>query len=206
MGNKYADIMFTPAVKELQRQQGSREIYEKMEQKPDFHHQLTPEVEDFLAQRDSFYIASITEDHWPYVQHRGGPKGFMRVLDEHTIGFADFSGNRQYISTANFQHNNRVSLFFMDYANRRRLKMIGRVEVIEADQSEQLARLEIDSYNAKVERGFLIHVKAYDWNCPQHITPRFDSEQMDTMIAKLQEENTALKAQLQDTLPTRETP
>lgn len=198
MGNKFNDIMFTPAVKELQRQQGSREIYGKIEDRPDFHHQLNADVETFLAERDSFYIASVTEDDWPYVQHRGGPKGFMRIVDGNTIGFADFSGNRQYISAGNFQQNDRVALFFMDYANRRRLKMIGHVETIGLDHADLLEKLDLDDYRAKVERGFLIHVKAFDWNCPQHITPRFDMEQVETLMASLQKENAELKQRLDE--------
>jgi len=194
MGHKFADIMFTPTVQKLQSQYGSRESFSQWDHADDFNGLVDVNVEAFLAERDSFYMASVTETGWPYVQHRGGPKGFMRVLNENTIGFADFSGNRQYVSTGNFKHNDRVSLFFMDYPNKRRLKMLGRVEIISLDQHEQLAQLEMDSYRANVERGFLIHVEAFDWNCPQHITPRFDQSQIEAIIAPLIAENTVLKS------------
>ena len=141
-------------------------------------------------------MASVGETGWPYVQHRGGPTGFMKVVDERTIGFADYSGNRQYVSTGNFSSDNRVALFFMDYPNRTRLKMLGRVRTVGLDEPELLARLEDDDYPAQVERGFIIEVEGFDWNCPQHITPRFTEVEIGEQLTSLQDENRRLKALL----------
>ncbi|GAB3029212.1 2Fe-2S iron-sulfur cluster-binding protein [Bowmanella dokdonensis] len=184
MSHQYAKLMFTDSVKDIQRQQRSRSNYERMEQGEDVNYLLSNVEADFIAQRDSFYMASVSETGWPYVQHRGGPAGFMRVLDARTLGFADFSGNRQYISTGNVSVNDRVSLIFMDYPNRRRLKLLGRVEQVGPDQPERLASLKPQRYRAKVERGFIIHVEAFDWNCPQHITPRFSEQEVEQILAR----------------------
>jgi predicted pyridoxine 5'-phosphate oxidase superfamily flavin-nucleotide-binding protein len=138
-------------------------------------------------------MGSVSETGWPYVQHRGGPVGFVRVLDDKTIGFADFRGNRQYVSVGNLRRDDRVSLFFMDYPNRLRLKVLGRAELLDVS-SERLAELEVPNYRARVERGFIIHVEAFDWNCPQHITPRYTQAEVERMIAPLVEENRMLKA------------
>ncbi len=165
----------------------------------DYNHQLSGAEAAFILERDSFYMASVGETGWPYIQHRGGPAGFVRVLDENTIGFADFSGNRQYISTGNFRKDDRVALFFMDYANKRRLKMLGRVEQVEANDYEGMAALEMDDYRARVERGFVIKIEGFDWNCPQHITPRYSEDQLAQLINPLQEENQQLKARLAQT-------
>jgi predicted pyridoxine 5'-phosphate oxidase superfamily flavin-nucleotide-binding protein len=181
MGHKFAEISFTPAVRDLQVAHGSRDRYAAMEEGADFNHLLGAEEADFIAARDSFYMASVSETGWPYIQHRGGPAGFMRVLDERTLGFADFRGNRQFVSTGNFMNEDRVSLFFMDYPNRRRLKMLGRVRIIGLDDADTLAQLELDDYRARVDRGMLITVEAFDWNCPQHITPRFTEAEMAMM-------------------------
>jgi len=176
MGHRFAEIAFTESVRKVQQEQGSRANYANMEGGEDYNYLLSENEAGFIEERDSFYMASVSETGWPYVQHRGGPRGFMRVLDEKTIGFADFSGNRQYVSVGNFQKDDRVSLFFMDYVNQRRLKLMGRVRVIGMDDQELLSRLEIDAYRAQVERGFLISVEAFDWNCPQHITPRYTEQ------------------------------
>ena len=194
MAHKYVQIAFTDTVREVQSEHNSRAGYSRMDQGEDYNHLLSQQEADFLAERDSFYMASVSETSWPYVQHRGGPKGFMRVLDESTIGFADFSGNRQYVSTGNFRINDRVSLFFMDYPNRRRLKMMGRIEQVADTDWETLAKLESADYRATIERGFLIHVEGFDWNCPQHITPRFSEAEVEQTIAPLIAENRALKA------------
>ena len=188
MGHQFAAIAFTDAVKAVQAQWGSREGFAAFDQGDDYNHQLSDREVAFISARDSFYMASVSETGWPYVQHRGGPPGFMRVLDERTIGFADFRGNRQYVSVGNFQHDNRVSLFFMDYAQRTRLKVLGRVEIIDGLDMERLAMLEVDDYRAPVERGILIHVEAFDWNCPQHITPRYSESEVRSAIARLQRE------------------
>jgi ferredoxin-NADP reductase/predicted pyridoxine 5'-phosphate oxidase superfamily flavin-nucleotide-binding protein len=184
MGHKFAEIAFTDAVKNIQRKKRSRDNYASMEQGEDFNYLISPSEADFISQRDSFYMASVSETDWPYVQHRGGPAGFMKVIDAQTIGFADYSGNRQYVSTGNFTNNDKVSLFFMDYPNRRRLKLLGRVRVISDDEPELLNQLKPDNYRAKIERGFIIHVEAFDWNCPQHITPRYTQDDVESIVAK----------------------
>ena len=137
------------------------------------HNVLGPQEAAFIGMRDSFYMATVSETGWPYIQHRGGPAGFLKVLDERTIGFADFRGNRQYISVGNLKSDDRVSLFLMDYANKARLKILGRARIVDASDEETLKRLALPAYRAQVERGMLISVEAFDWNCPQHITQRF---------------------------------
>jgi len=196
MGHQYAAIAFTEEVKRVQEEQSSRAGYAGMEQGKNFYHLLSEREASFIEARDSFYMASVSETDWPYVQHRGGPVGFMRVLDEKTIGFADFSGNRQYISTGNFRKNDRVAIIFMDYANRTRMKLLGRVSLISEDDAETLARLEVLDYRASVERGLLIHVDAFDWNCPQHITPRYTDAQFQEILEPLESENRELKSEL----------
>ena len=193
MAHKFAEIAFTPVVRAIQVEEGSRAGYARMDGGDDYNHRLGSREAVFIAARDSFYMASVGETGWPYIQHRGGPAGFMKVLDERTIGFADYAGNRQYVSTGNFRSDNRVALFFMDYPNRRRLKMLGRVRTVERDEPELLARLEDDDYPAQIERGFIIEVEAFDWNCPQHITPRFTEAQVEGQLAALRAENRHLK-------------
>lgn len=206
MAHQYAKIAFTETVRQVQSEQNSRNGYAKMDQGEDYNYLLSQNEADFIHARDSFYMASVSETDWPYLQHRGGPKGFMRVIDESTLGFADFSGNRQYVSTGNFRTNDRVALFFMDYPNRRRLKMLGRIELVENTDWDLMAKLEEASsgekggYRASVERGFLIHIEAFDWNCPQHITPRFTEDEVEQAIAPLIAENKALKEQLDEPL------
>ena len=193
MAHKFAEIAFTPVVRAIQVEQGSRTGYASLDGGGDYNHQLSGREASFIAARDSFYMASVGETGWPYVQHRGGPAGFMKVLDERTIGFADYSGNRQYVSQGNLRGDNRVALFFMDYPNRTRLKLLGRVRTIELDETELLARLEDDDYPAQVERGFVIEVEGFDWNCPQHITPRFTELEIEGQLAALRRENQRLK-------------
>jgi predicted pyridoxine 5'-phosphate oxidase superfamily flavin-nucleotide-binding protein len=152
---------------------------------------------EFIAARDSFYMASTSETGWPYVQHRGGPLGFLKVLDARTIGFADFRGNVQYLSVGNLLANDRISLILMDYANQRRLKIWGRARIVhDHEDADLLAQLEVPSYRARVERGIIIHVEAYDWNCPQHITPRYTKAEFERVIAPLLEEIADLKRKL----------
>ena len=197
MGHKFAEIAFTPAVKALQEQLGSRAIYARFENaEVDRNYLLGPSEAGFIAQRDSFYMASVGETGWPYVQHRGGPAGFVRVLDEKTIGFADFNGNRRYVSVGNLVKDDRVSLFFMDYPNRTRLKVLGRVKLVDPSESATLTKLAVPGYRARIERGFLISVEAFDWKCPQHITPRFTQEQVEASAAPLRERIAELEAEL----------
>jgi ferredoxin-NADP reductase/predicted pyridoxine 5'-phosphate oxidase superfamily flavin-nucleotide-binding protein len=193
MGHRFAELAFTTSVRDVQKALGSRASYAAMEQGEDSNHILSEREAAFIQVRDSFYMASVSESGWPYVQHRGGPAGFVRVLDERTLGFADFRGNRQYVSVGNLQRDDRVALFFMDYPNRLRLKALGRVQLLDLD-SKRLLELEIPDYRARVERGFLIHVEAFDWNCPQHITPRYTEREIEQLITPLVEENRALKA------------
>lgn len=198
MGHKFAEIAFTPSIREIQAEMGSRSFYGEMDRGQDYNHQLTAKEAMFITARDSFYMASVTETGWPYIQHRGGEEGFIKVLDEGRIGFADYSGNRQYISTGNFTHNNRVALFFMDYANRRRLKLLGRVQIVPLDDHHTLAQLVDESSAVQVERGVVIDVEAFDWNCPQHITPRFTAEQVESLVAPLKAENERLRTHYRD--------
>ena len=151
----------------------------------------------FLAERDSFYMGSVGENGWPYVQHRGGPKGFLKVLDQKTIGFADFMGNKQYISAGNLSTDDRVSLFIMDYPNRQRLKIWARARLVyENEDAALIAQLEVPGYQARVERGIIMTIEALDWNCPQHITPRYTKAEVESLIAPLLDEIQALKAQI----------
>lgn len=185
MPHKFSQIAFTDAVKKLQQERGSRRAYARMEGGPDVHGKLGPDEAAFLSSRDSFYIASVGETGWPYIQHRGGPRGFVRVLDEGTIGFADFAGNRQYITLGNVAGDDRVALFFMDYPNRTRLKLLGHATAVPPEDAATLARLEDPGYGAKVEGGVLIRVAGFDWNCPQHITPRYTAEEIDEVMARV---------------------
>lgn len=198
MGHRFQEIAFTDAVKSAQEQLGSRSGYSRREGgQIDFNHVLGPREAAFIANRDSFYMASISETGWPYVQHRGGPAGFVRILDEKTIGFADFSGNRQYISVGNLMKVERVSLFFMDYPNRTRLKLLGRARFVAPDEEAILKKLAPADYKARIERGLLITVGAFDWNCPQHITPRFTAEEVEDAIVPLRTRIAELESQLQ---------
>lgn len=179
MPHAFASIAFTPAVKKIQESRGSRAAYARMEGTADLVNRHLGEVEAaFLAARDSFYMASVGETGWPYVQHRGGPTGFVRVLDPSTIGFADFRGNRQYVTVGNVGQEPRVAMFFMDYPNRTRLKIFGRARLVGIEDHELLSRLELPHYRARVEHAFVITVEAFDWNCSQHITPRYTREEM----------------------------
>ena len=199
MAHSYHEIAFTPTILKLQARAGSREGYAAMGERERYADRLTDREAGFIGQCDSFYMASVSEAGWPYVQHRGGPKGFMKVLDEKTIGFADYSGNRQYVSTGNLIHDDRVSLFFMDYPNRRRLKVFGRVRMVGLDEAKLLAQLEDPDYAAQIERGYLITLAGFDWNCPAHITPRFTEAEVRSATEELVEQNRRLQAALEST-------
>lgn len=201
MGHKFAEIAFTPSVRSVQREQGSRAAYARMEHGPDVDDELGPGEAEFIAARDSFYMATVSETGWPYVQHRGGPAGFVRVLDPRTLGFADFRGNRQYVSVGNLTRDDRVSLLFMDYPNRGRLKLLGRATQVGPDQQEILDRLKVPDYPARIERGLLVRVEAFDWNCPQHITPRFTLAEIEAATAPLRRRIAELEAQLANRRP-----
>ena len=184
MSHKFAEIAFTPTVKKVQQAQGSRSAYAQMEGvREAMNHALTGAEAGFIAARDSLYMATVSETGWPYIQHRGGPAGFVRVLDDRTIGFADFRGNRQYVSVGNLMSEGRVSLFFMDYPSKTRLKLFGRVRLIGLEDQATLSRLELAGYRARVERGFLVTVEGFDWNCPQHITERYTLNEIRALTA-----------------------
>lgn len=201
MPHGFAQIAFTDTVRRAQEQAGSRATYARMESGEAMRNQaLGPGEAAFLSARDSFYMATVNEAGWPYIQHRGGPAGFVRVLDERTIGFADFRGNRQYVSVGNLLTDDRVSLFFMDYPHRRRLKLFGRARLV-ADQAT-VDRLVVPGYPAMVERGLLITVEGFDWNCPQHITERFTTEDIRSATATLTDRIAELEAKLAKTAGT----
>ena len=196
MGHKFTEIAFTPNVKNQQERSGSRRSYARMEIGSDHHDKLGPNEAAFIAERDSFYMATVSETGWPYIQHRGGPAGFVRILDDKTIGFADFAGNRQYVSVGNMQNNDRVSLFFMDYPNQTRLKLLGRVLLVGSNESKLLEQLQLPDYRARIERGMVITIEGFDWNCPQHITPRFTESQVLEIMAPLKDRIAELEAGL----------
>jgi len=204
MGHRFAEIAFTDTVKRVQDDQGSRKSYARMETaEAATNDRLGPREIDFIGRRDSFYMATVSETGWPYLQHRGGPAGFVRILDDRHIGFADFRGNRQYISVGNLITDNRAALFFMDYLNRTRLKLLGRVEQVGPDRADVLNALAVPAYPARVERGMVITVDAFDWNCPQHITPRLTLAEADALVAPLRARIAELEKELEQTRPTR---
>ena len=170
-----SDIAFTESVKAFQEQQGSRTAYEKMANTRDWTNKLNIVLQNFIAEIDSFYLATANLEGQPYIQHRGGPKGFLNVLDESTLAFADFSGNRQYISAGNLSDNPKVHLFLMDYPNRFRVKIWGEAYI--STDLEVIEKLTDTNYKAKVERAMIIKITALDVNCPQHITPRYTKEE-----------------------------
>lgn len=203
MANKFYDIAFTPSVKRAQEHYGSRRRFEKIEGGRGKETAFSDAEIDFIERADGFYMATVGEQNQPYIQFRGGLPGFLKILDEITLGYADFQGNLQYISVGNLSANNRVALFLMDYANRQRLKIFAEAEVKDAsDVPELMEKLRVRDYQAKIERAVILHVKAFDWNCPQHITPRYTMEQIRVMtqplneyIEKLEKEIDELKSQ-----------
>ena len=189
-----SNIAFTASVKAAQQRRGSREAYAKMEQRGGWQRRVTPELAEFIGQRDSFYLATATKAAQPYLQHRGGPQGFLKVLDERTLAFADYSGNAQYISVGNLDENNKAFLFLMDYANRRRVKIWGTAAVVE-DDAQLLAQLADEDYRANPERAFVFHVEAWDVNCPQHIKPRWTEEELGPLVRDLKTQVETLTAE-----------
>jgi predicted pyridoxine 5'-phosphate oxidase superfamily flavin-nucleotide-binding protein len=186
MGRRFAEIAFTPAVKEEQERHGSRRQYQRVEEQGEPGDRLGPHERAFIQARDGFYMSTISETGWPYIQYRGGPKGFLKILDDRTLGFADLGGNMQYISTGNLKLNDRVALFLMDYPHQRRLKILGHVQVYEGDSDAKkwIDRLKTDERNSGPERAYVIRVAAFDWNCPQHITQRFTIEELQMLKAQ----------------------
>lgn len=173
MTHRFFDIAFTDSVKQAQGDNGSAAAYSRHLGQSDGPDLLSLSEITFIRESDSFYMATVSETNWPYVQHRGGPAGFVKILDAATLGVADYRGNRQYVSLGNIEANDRACLFFMDYVGRRRLKVLAQVKSVDLKGAPDLAeKLVDDDYGAKVERGFVFTVEAFDWNCPQHITPR----------------------------------
>jgi predicted pyridoxine 5'-phosphate oxidase superfamily flavin-nucleotide-binding protein len=195
MGYGFLDIAATPSVKAAQAANGSADLWAGFDGDRDFDRFSAAEA-GFIAARDSFYMATVSETGWPYVQHRGGPPGFLRVLDERTLGFADFRGNRQYISLGNVQASDRVSMILVDYPARRRLKLFGRAEIRDLAGDPALAeRLAVPGYRGLPERAFLVHLAHFDWNCPQHIVPRFTEAELDAALAPVRHRLAALTAE-----------
>jgi ferredoxin-NADP reductase/predicted pyridoxine 5'-phosphate oxidase superfamily flavin-nucleotide-binding protein len=192
MGRAYTDIAFTPAVRAMQTRMGTRSVYAALDRTDERRDALTADEIQFIHERDAFYQATVGESGWPYVQHRGGPAGFLKVLDAKTLGYADFRGNVQYISVGNLQGNDRVSILLMDYANQRRLKILGRARLVDVKADPALiARLQVAgdlTGSTRIERAVIISVEGYDWNCPKHITPRFTEAEIEEGIAPLRAE------------------
>lgn len=196
MTTHFLNLLFSNSVKSAQTTNGSRNAYARADAPAGGPDALGENEIQFISARDSFYMSSVGANGWPYIQHRGGPIGFIKVLDQRRLGFADFRGNRQYISVGNFKDDNRAAFFFMDYPARTRLKLLGRVRPIENMTPDQIAALTDQTYGAKIERGFLVDVEAFDWNCPQHITPRFTQHDLAPEFGKLTARIAELEAQL----------
>jgi predicted pyridoxine 5'-phosphate oxidase superfamily flavin-nucleotide-binding protein len=186
MGHAFLDIASTPSVRAAQGANGGGHWLELSGGGRSFDRFTEAEVE-YIQRRDSFYMATVSEEGWPYVQHRGGPPGFLKVLDDKTLGFADFRGNRQYISVGNVGANDRAALILIDYPNRRRLKIYAHVELKSLDDAYLADRLALTGYKARAERGILLHLEAFDWNCPQHITPRYTEAELAEALAPVRQ-------------------
>jgi predicted pyridoxine 5'-phosphate oxidase superfamily flavin-nucleotide-binding protein len=191
-----SDIAFTPSVKAEQTRMGSRRAYSHMEEGAGWQTRITPELEEFLAQRNSMYLATANAAGQPYIQHRGGPPGFLRVLDEQQFAFADFAGNKQYITLGNVRENIKTHVFLMDYAHRRRIKIWGELSAVEGDAALN-ARLKPEGYKARVERVLVIKVAAWDVNCPQHIPMKIDAADVAAAIAERDARIAELEAEVQ---------
>ena len=204
MAKSFGYLVFTPVVKALQERYESRRQYARMEQLGGAAGGLGPDEKQYLSETDTFYMASLGQTGWPYVQHRGGPKGFLKVIDNNTLAFADFRGNKQYISTGNLMSDNRVALILVDYPRQLRLKILGRVEIFEGEKAKDwLARVRDPDYKAVTERVYVIQIEAFDWNCQQHIIPRFTVGEIRTVLQpiekqmqKLHQENEELRQKL----------
>ncbi len=188
-----SDVAFTPTVKRLQETKGSRQGYARMEEKAGWKNTVTEELAQFIGERDSFYLGTANADGQPTIQHRGGKPGFLKVIDDKTLAFADFRGNRQYISAGNLDENDKAYLFLMDYPNRRRIKIWGRARVVD-DDADLLARLNDADYDGVPEQAVVFEITAWDVNCPQHITPRFTEAEVAEITAPLQQRIAELEA------------
>ena len=195
-----SDVAFSDAVKAEQERLGSRKIYAGMGEGAGWDTTITPARAAFIRDRDSLYLATASADGRPYIQHRGGPKGFLKILDEKRLAFADFAGNRQYISMGNLRENEKACLFLMDYPGRGRLKIWGRARFVEGDAA-LCAKVEDPEYDAKVERVFLFEVEVIDGNCPQHIHPRYTEEEVQSLEDPLQKRIGELETEIKDCCP-----
>lgn len=190
-----SDIAFTETVKQLQRRNGSRDAYAKMEARG-WQDRITPQLAAFIAARNSFYLATVNAEGQPYIQHRGGPRGFLRPIDERTLAMADFRGNRQFISQGNLLESRKAFIFLMDYANRRRIKIWGEASMVEGDDA-LLRSVMPDGYAASPERVLLFSVSVWDANCPQHIPRKIDAEEVDDLLAKRDRRIAELEAMIE---------
>jgi predicted pyridoxine 5'-phosphate oxidase superfamily flavin-nucleotide-binding protein len=198
MRRRFFSTAFTPSVQAEQARHGSQAAYARMAANANADDEgLTESEIAFIAARDTFYLATVSETGWPHVQHRGGPPGFVHVLDDRTIAWADFSGNRQYVSIGNTAVNDRVALILVDYPAQARLKILGRMSTVEiADRPDLAETLAMPGYGGKIEHALTVRVEAFDWNCPQHITPRFTAAEIAAGVAPLHREIAELKARL----------
>jgi uncharacterized protein len=204
MTSPASDVAFTPAVKAVQAARGSRQAYARREGAGGFRTEITPDLVAFLSQTDTAYLATASAEGQPYAQHRGGPRGFIRVAGQRTLGFADFTGNRQYITTGNLSENDRAFLFLMDYAHRRRVKLWGRAR--SADAPELVAHLAPEGYQARPEQAILFDVEAWDINCPQHIPHKIDAEEVTEVVASLRERIAVLEREIESLKSAGSTP
>ncbi len=195
MSYGFLDIASTPSVRAAQAAMGVEQHWQNFKGQREFD-ELTANEIAFIAERDSFYMATVSETGWPYVQHRGGPRGFLKVVDAKTLALADYRGNRQYISVGNLGANDRAALILMDYPHRTRLKIYARIEAVALDAKPDLTQLVADpAYKGRPERILLLHLAAFDWNCPQHITPRFTEAEIGEAVQPLRDRLSALEAE-----------
>jgi hypothetical protein len=194
----FAELAFTPSVQALQQRYGSRAAYARAPRATDHDEGLGPREAQHLANADSFYMATVSETGWPYVQHRGGPRGFLKAISPTRIAFSDLGGNRQFVSAGNASRDDRVSIIVMDYPKRRRLKLLGRLRFSTIDEAdpELVSAVELPGYRARIERIATIDVEAFDWNCPQHITRRFTLADLDAASKPLRERIAQLQAEV----------
>lgn len=189
MAKNFMEFAFNDSVKEVQEKYGTRAPYQKMESKGEFRNKLTWQEKGYIKTRDSFYLSSVGENGWPYIQFRGGPKGFLKVIDDNVLAYADFKGNGQYISTGNINATEKTVLFLMDYTQQQRLKIWAEAEVLHADDHPKLLeKVKMPDYSATIERIFVFKVQAFDWNCPQHITPRYTKEEIEKGMVEFDQE------------------
>ncbi|PSF37127.1 pyridoxamine 5'-phosphate oxidase [Aphanothece hegewaldii CCALA 016] len=195
MARKFTQLAFTPAVRAIQEQKGSRETYARFEQSGPENDSLTPEIVEFIGKMDGFYLGTVSSNGYPYIQFRGGNPGFLKVLDSKTLGFADFRGNVQYITVGNLSQNDKAFLFLMDYRHRKRLKIWGKARYVDGNAT-LIERLKVPGYDAEIEGVILFEVEAWNWNCPQHIPIRYTSEEVMQIITPLQTRISELENQL----------